>query len=503
MDIPVVILCIVGGAVLGAVLFLLLEAKGLFPQIARKYEKKSEADLSFLRDELARERQSLELCRQEADKTEHRLEELRGTNLSLERDVARLTAELARVDELRAERESLKERLEGRDQRIEQLVRSVAEAESKLTDQKREFTEKMELLKGARDDLKLEFENLSNRIFETKSETFTKQNQETIKTILDPLKTQIGEFKTRVETVYDNESKDRVTLYNEIQQLKTLNLQMSEEALNLTRALKGDSQKQGAWGEMILEKVLEESGLRRDHEYEIQSSFKDEDGRNKRPDVIVHLPEGKDIIIDSKVSLVAYEQYSATDDPSERQAAMKRHVASVRAHIKELNAKDYEALDQIRSLDFVLMFIPIESAFMSVLEADTAVFNEAYGKNIILVSPTTLLVTLKTIHNIWRYELQNNNALEIAERAGRLYDKFVTFTDTLQRVGQSIERSRETYEKAMGQLSQGRGNLIGQAEKVKALGARAKKRLTIEHSDLDQIDLDESEILDEGDPSDE
>ena len=217
----------------------------------------------------------------------------------------------------------------------------------------------------------------------------------------------------------------------------------------------------------------------------------------------MHLPEGKDIIIDSKVSLVAYEQYSATDDPNERQAAMKRHVASVRAHIKELHAKDYEALAQITSLDFVLMFIPIESAFMSVLEADTTVFNEAYGKNIILVSPTTLLVTLKTIHNIWRYELQNNNAMEIAERAGKLYDKFVTFTDTLQRVGQSIERSRETYEKAMGQLSQGKGNLIGQAERVKALGARAKKRLTIEHSDLDQIDLDESEILDEGDPSDE
>ena len=258
MDVPVVILSILIGIMIGTVLILLLEAKGMLPQIARKYEKRTEAGLSLLRDELARERQNLEILREQAAQSGVRLEGLRETNPSLERDVARLTAEMSRLDELRAERERLKELLEGRDQRIEKLVQSVAEAESKLTDQKREYTEKLELLKGARDDLKLEFENLSNRIFETKAETFTKKNQETIKTILDPLKTQIGEFKTRVETVYDNESKDRVTLYNEIQQLKTLNLQMSEEALNLTRALKGDSQKQGAWGEMILEKVLEE-----------------------------------------------------------------------------------------------------------------------------------------------------------------------------------------------------------------------------------------------------
>jgi DNA recombination protein RmuC len=337
--------------------------------------------------------------------------------------------------------------------------------------------EKIALLNDARNQLTLEFQNLANRIFAEKSESFRQHNATMLDQTLLPLKQQLGEFRQRVDEIYDKDSKERLSLQHELLNLKQLNQQMTQEALNLTRALKGESKTQGNWGEVILEKVLEDSGLRKGHEYEVQVKLQDDDGRRRYPDVVVRLPDNKDIVVDAKVSLTAYERYCSSDDESERKEALKQHTASLRSHVQNLSIKDYERLPGIRTLDFVFIFVPIEAAFMLAVEHDQSLFRDAFDKNIIFVSPTTLLATLRTVNSIWRYERQNRNAEQIASRAGSLHDQFVLVLESLDDLGKLIQKTQSTYDKARERLATGRGNVLSQIDQLRVLGAKAKKRL--------------------------
>ncbi len=336
-----------------------------------------------------------------------------------------------------------------------------------------------------------QFENLAGKIFDERNRQFTEHNKTSLDHIVKPLREQLGEFKQRIETVYDNENKDRSSLREEIISLRRDTAQMNQEALNLTRALKGDKKTQGNWGEMILETVLEKSGLRKGIEYETQGAFRDENSKLFKPDVIVRLPEDKDIIIDSKVSLVAYERHCSTEDDAERITALKEHTEAVRTHIKSLSSKDYSGLKGLRSLDFVLLFMPIEAAFIAAFQADERLFTDAFEHKIIVVTPTTLLATLRTIENIWRYERQNENARAIADKAGIVYDKIRGFVEDLDKLGKQLSTVHTTYDGVMNKLTQGHGNLIRQASSFVDLGVKVKK--TIPKSITEQAGLESDE----------
>lgn len=342
--------------------------------------------------------------------------------------------------------------------------------EEKLANQKQEIEELQERFKT-------EFKNLANEILEDKSKRFTQQNQENLKNILDPLREKITDFRKRVDEIHATDTKSYSELTTHLKNLQDLNKRMSEEAENLTKALKGDTKVMGSWGEFVLESILEKSGLVKDDHYTVQESFTDESGKRLRPDVIIKLPDKKSIIIDSKVSLVAYEKYSSAETETEREKAIKEHIVSIRGHIKGLSAKDYQNLEELNPPDFVLMFIPIEPAFSLAVQKDPTVFNEAFDRNIVIVSPSTLLATLRTIENIWRRENQNKNAIEIARQSGALYDKFVGFIEDLNDIGKRLEQSQESYRKAVNKLYDGQGNIVRRIESIKELGAKASKSL--------------------------
>lgn len=369
---------------------------------------------------------------------------------------------------------------------------------AELNHQQQQAEDKIQLLLDAKKQLAQEFEVLANRIFEEKTERFSKNSKTTLDVAINPLREQLKEFKQKVEDVYDKDSKERVSLVEQINQLKQLNIQMSDDTNNLANALKGDNKVQGNWGEVILERVLEESGLHKGREYDTQVSLKTEDGSRRNPDVIVRLPENKDIIIDAKVSLVHYERYCNSTDENDRGAALKEHIASVRAHINGLSVKDYENLEGIRTLDFVFIFIPVEAAFMAAFEHDQAMFRDAYEKNIIVVGPTTLLATLRTVQSIWRYERQNKNAEEIARQAGAMHDKFVRFIADLDDVGSHLQRAEKAHAEALRKLSTGPGNLVNSTQKLEKLGAKVKKQLPsalkemAQESDLSLVDDSDS-----------
>jgi DNA recombination protein RmuC len=412
------------------------------------------------------------------------LEELKVQGKGLEEEAALLRERLAAEAERRAVAEEKGSRIQGLEDALEKAQQENTGVQTKLTElgtrleeERRNAGEKLILLQEARDQLKMEFQNVANRIFEDKSQKFTEQNRENIEGVLKPMREQLLDFKKRVEDVYDKESKDRVSLLNEIVHLKTLNERISDDAVNLTNALKGQSKTRGTWGEMILERVLEESGLQKGREYDVQTMYASEEGQRRHPDVIVHLPEGKDIVIDSKVSLTAYEKYCTADTEEKREKRLKEHIISVRTHIKDLSEKRYEELEGIRTLDFVLMFLPIEGAFWTAIESEQGLFNESFNRNIMLVSPSTLLATLRIINNIWRYEDQNKNALIIAKKAGDLYDKFVGFVEALDDVGQKIDKARESYQTARNRLADGRGNLVRRSMELRQLGVKAQKEL--------------------------
>ena len=381
------------------------------------------------------------------------------------------------AETLKAQLQELQVRLAEKDEALSNLRVSEASLQTRLSEQETRNREKLELLEQARERLNTEFRHLANEIFDAKHKSFREQSQQQLDGLLKPLGEKIRDFEKRVETSYNNESKERHSLIREVKGLQELNAQISKDAINLTNALKGENKTQGTWGEVILEKVLERSGLQKGREYEVQVSLKTEEGKRLQPDVVVHLPESKDIVIDSKVSLVAYERYASAEDPAEAERALKQHIQSLRQHIRQLADKDYQNLDGVQTLDFVLLFVPVEAAFATAVQHDTELFPDAFDKNIMVVSPSTLLATLRMIHNIWRFEQQNKNAQEIARRAGMLYDKFVGFVTDLEEIGSRIGSVQNAYDKAHNKLVSGRGNLVNRAEDMKSLGAKVSKSL--------------------------
>ncbi|WP_272574198.1 DNA recombination protein RmuC [Providencia sp. PROV259] len=346
--------------------------------------------------------------------------------------------------------------------------------------------EKQRILQNSEQRLTTQFENLANRIFEQNERRASEQQQKSLLAMLSPFREQLDGFRQQVQQSFGEEAKERHTLAYEIRQLQQLNNQMTKEAVNLTRALKGDNKIQGNWGETILTRILEVSGLREGSEFETQVSINTGYNSRYQPDVIIHLPEGKDVVVDAKMSLVSYEHYFNSEDPHEQQQALKNHVASIRNHMRMLSRKDYHQLPGIRSLDYVLMFIPIEPAYLLALKEAPELLDEGIKQNIMLVCPSTLLVAVRTINNIWRYERQGQNAQEIADKAAKMYDKLRLFVDDMQVLGTSLDKANNTYHSAMKRLAQGRGNLISQAESFKELGVEIKQPIEpqlVERSD--------------------
>ena len=322
-----------------------------------------------------------------------------------------------------------------------------------------------------------EFENLANKILDEKSNKFTEQNKENLKTILNPLQEKIKVFEDKVDKTHKESIDYHAALRQQILGLKELNQQMSKETINLTKALKGDNKMQGNWGELVLERVLEKSGLEKDREYFVQQSFTNEEGKRVLPDVVIHLPDNKKMIVDSKVSLTAYEQFVNEDDETLKEQFLKEHVLSLKRHVEQLSEKKYEDIYKIESPDFVLLFIPIEPAFAVAINTDNHLYNKAFEKNIVIVTPSTLLATLRTIDTMWNNEKQQRNAIEIARQAGALYDKFDGLLKDLVGIGKRIDDSKKEYSNAMNKLFDGRGNLINSVEKLKKMGAKAKKAI--------------------------
>ncbi len=372
---------------------------------------------------------------------------------------------------------TLRATLAQRDSEVASLNRDKASLETRLEGERTRYEEQLQLLRQARESLTQEFENLANRIFDAKQEKFSQQSKQALNITIDPLRKEITDFRKKVEDAYDKENAERNKLIGQVVELQKQAQRVGEDAVQLANALKGDSKFQGNWGEVILERILEESGLTKGREYETQVSLKDDEGRRRNPDVIIHLPDRRDIVVDAKVSLTDYERYCRAEESADKALFLKQHISSVRNHISGLSRKAYEQLEGVNTLDFVLIFVPIEAAFMLALEHDHNLFRDAYDKGIILVSPSTLLATLRTIHNIWRYEDQNRNAEKIAAEAGKLYDQLVLVVESLDELGRHIDKSQDAWQQTRKRLIDGRGNLVKKFEEIKKLGARTKRQL--------------------------
>ena len=384
---------------------------------------------------------------------------------------------LQRVTELTAECEQLRRRLEevqGNEARLERELASATTAGAK---EREHHQQQLALLEAARNQLGAEFKNLANEIFERKHEQFANASRERLGALLDPLGQRLAAFEEKIGKVYADEARERIALGEQLKQLAELNHSLGAEASQLSEALRGHGKVQGDWGEVILGRVLEKSGLTEGREYRKQQSHTSEAGSRLQPDVIIELPGDKQLVIDSKVSLTAYTRYCASNDPAERENALKDHVTSLRRHITGLAEKNYQHLYQLNTLDFVLLFIPIEPAFALAVQHDLALFDYAFERNIVIVSPATLLATLRTIASIWRHEYQDRHAQEIARQAGALYDKFVNFVADLEEVGKRLRHADDSYRSALNKLTTGRGNLVDRAERVRELGARTAKQL--------------------------
>ena len=371
----------------------------------------------------------------------------------------------------------LKEAYEAERQNSSELGSKNAVLQERLRSSEQNAREKLQLLEENKEHMKLEFKELADNILKTNSEKFSTQNNENLTKMITPIKEQFDAFKKQINDVYIKETQERSMLQSEIKAIKEINHQMSNDAKNLTRALKGESKKQGIWGEMILESVLENSGLREGHEYEREASFIHEGDSNRyRPDVIVHLPDTREIIIDAKTSLTAYEQYINVDEEN-RATFASLHVSSMKKHVDELSAKDYTKLKGIETLDFIFMFVPIESALLMAMEQDPTLFDYAFKKRVVMVGPTTLMVSLRAVENTWKYEHQQKNAQEIAKRAGLLFDKFVGFLESVEKLGKQIVTVQKTYDETYNKLHVGAGSITTQFQKLEKLGAATNKSI--------------------------
>jgi DNA recombination protein RmuC len=349
--------------------------------------------------------------------------------------------------------------------------------EASLDSERKQGLGRIESLNEAKEALTIQFKNLANEILDDKTRRFTEQNALSLDALLKPLQTKLTEFKEQVSTSYANESRERFALKSEIERLSALNVKMSDETRSLTQALKGDSKVQGNWGELVLESILESSGLRKGEEYLVQDSHTQVDGSRLQPDIVVRLPEGRHLVVDSKVSITAYARHAESADADTAQIELNAHIQSLRQHIQGLSSKNYSSLYGVGSVDFVLMFIPIEPAFLLALKSTPNLYQEALAKNIVLVCPSTLMATLRTVAHLWRQDHQNKNALEIARQCGALYDKFVGFIDDMEKLGQRIDQAQTSYHDAFNKLKTGKGNLIRTAEKVRELGVKPSKTL--------------------------
>ncbi|MBN9369207.1 MAG: DNA recombination protein RmuC [Comamonadaceae bacterium] len=358
-----------------------------------------------------------------------------------------------------------------------QLQTQLAAQATQLEAERRAAHDKLALLTEAREALTHQFKSLASDILEEKSRRFAEQNQQSLGQLLDPLRSRLADFQGRVEQFYDAEGKQRSALAQQVHQLLQLNQALSEDARNLTQALKGSTKAQGNWGELILERVLESAGLRKGFEYDVQENHLRADGSRAQPDVVIHLPEDRHLVIDAKASLLAYEEWAHADDEAVRAGAQRRHLDSVRQHIKGLAERNYQQLYALQSLDFVLMFVPIEPAFMLAVTADNQLYSDAWNRNVLLVSPSTLLFVLRTVAHLWRQEAQTRNAQEIAQRGADLYDHLTAFVEELEKVGKSLGQAQDAYHKAFNKLSKNRGNVIRRAEMLKELGIKPAKAL--------------------------
>ncbi|MGY8774126.1 MULTISPECIES: DNA recombination protein RmuC [Spongiibacter] len=466
-------LCIAAGLMLGLLL-------------SRRQQKLQEGRITALEEELQSLNQRLTTASQEREQLQASLNAALQQKAVAESSLSDVSQRLAHSEQQRSDADRAKADAQAALARKESDYRHLQESSS----------EQIALLKQAREELSRQFEQLANRIFDEKSRRFSEANQQNLQQSLNPFREQLKGFQERVNQIYDIENRQHGELREQLKSLQDMNANISREAQNLTRALKGDNKAQGNWGEVILERVLEESGLRKGHEYETQLSFTNDEGRRSQPDVIVRLPDEKDIIIDAKVSLIAYERYCSAESESERREYLKAHIQSVRQHIAGLSTKAYQHIEGIRTLDFVFIFIPVEAAFMTAFEHDPELFRNAYEQNIIVVGPTTLLATLRTVQSIWRYERQNLNAEKIAREAGALHDQFALVVESLEDIGKHLDRGQSAYEKTIKRMTEGRGNLVGRVARLEQLGAKVKKTLPTaltERADVQQDDSDDND----------
>lgn len=423
--------------------------------------------MSFLRDVEQREavldeNNKLQALRNsfEKDLTERRIASATAETKLVEakRTIAEQTVKIAELQSLRIQHSKLETRFNEQAERLES---------------------ERSLLSEAKQHLFKEFELSANKMFEDKHKSFQQASKTNIELVLGPFKQQLNDFHSKVDAVYNHESNQRNQLLGQIIELQKQTQKVSSDASNLAKALKGDNKAQGDWGEIILERLLEQSGLLKGREYDVQNTHKNIDGRIVRPDVIVHLPDNKDIVIDSKVSLKDYEAYCNEEDTEKKSNLLSKHVESVKKHVKGLSVKKYDQIENLKTLDFVFIFVPIESAYLSVMEASPHLFKDAYEKNVVLVSPSSLMIALRTIETIWRYEKQNKNAEKIAASAGRLYDQFVLVTESLEHLGVHLKRADTAYKQVYKRFTSGKGNLLGQVDRLKELGAKTSKTLSM------------------------
>ena len=453
----------------------------------------AQADRALLEERLGTAQLAQDGLSAQLDACRDEISDLGQANASKQAELAAVRRE---VELLQIERDNARDAAHAwnlernsKETELRRLDAQAASLNAELREQQDSHQQRLNDLQGSRDELRAQFAELAGKIFDEREQRFAETSQQRLGQLLDPLKERIQSFEKRVEESYQAEARERFSLGKELERLQQLNLRLSDEATNLTRALKGQKT-QGNWGELILERVLEHAGLEKGREYQTQVNLKGPDGERFQPDVLIYLPGDRQVVVDSKVSLTAYQQYVAAEDAALGQAALKQHVQSLRNHVKGLSDKDYKRLEGLHSLDFVLLFVPIEAAFSAALQAEPNLFQEAFDRHIVIVSPTTLLATLRVIDSLWKQERQSQNAREIAERAGWLYDKFVLFIQDLYEVGNRLQQLDKAYSAARNKLTEGRGNLVSRSEQLKLLGARASKSLPADLLERAMTDVD-------------
>lgn len=464
-----------------------LIARGIYASKWRLAEQSQEAhqlqketlqeQIQFLKTQEQKLQQEVKEYRSKVDETGQQLIEANEETNQFKLRNARLEQQLQQLTRIEEDNDEMELQIEQLNQQLNSAQKALETERTAREYETKSANEKLALLQNAEQQLQKQFENLANQLFKSHTAEFEKSSQEKLNHLLQPLNQQLEGFRQQVQQQYAQEGKERASLKTEILNLQQLNKKITEEASSLARALKGDNKKQGNWGEMVLQKILDGSGLRESHEYDTQVSQKNEEGKRYQPDVVVHLPQEKEVIIDSKVSLNAYDGYVNGETELEKARFLKDHINSVKSHIKELGKKEYHELLGDKSLEYVLMFVPIEGAFLLAMEDAPELIKLAMDNNVLLVSPTNLMVALRTIHNIWQYEYQNQNAREIAKKAADLYDKFYAFVKDMEKLGEAINSVQRRYSDANNKLHEGRGNLVSRAREFQHLGVTPSKQL--------------------------